>query len=197
MVTSDKKLMVCVLCTEKYSEEDVRALRYFSDTSICFKCYLDMQEQKHSIACFGKSDLVLTVKGVSKRVAEGYDPVSPDCNADKGICPDRRYCPLFISGKIHQLQKAVTPVTVAKPTAQPKAPSTSLRPSTKSTGFQIRAGTVNEILYNALKSGKPVTRDTLNKLVKPSMVMPYLKGMIKNGVKIKILDDDQTFKLEA
>ena len=80
------------------------------------------------------------------------------------------------------------PVSAKKVAAPSKA--------TKNGEFTIRAGSKNEQLYNALKSGKAVTREALGKLIGPSMVGPYVKGLIDHGIKIQVLDDGAKFQLK-
>lgn len=117
-------LLECRFCKEKYSEDDVRRLLYFPDTQVCANCYKQGQEQKYQEWCFGKPDL----KAGQKILAYGYDETSPDCSQ---ACPDRRYCPLFLSGQIFKLQKeantmateevVAVPEKVTKPKTEKKA----------------------------------------------------------------------------
>ena len=82
------EIIPCVLCDEKFSEQDVRDGLYFISTMVCKKCYVGMQKQPHSISCFGK----LTVKE-GRRKLLGYDSEAAECS---GECPDRFVCRAFV-----------------------------------------------------------------------------------------------------
>jgi hypothetical protein len=71
----------CVLCEGLYTEEDVLSLLFFSSTRVCYKCYKKLYKAKEAISCFGKQ----------------YDGNAVEC---RELCPDRKVCPKFFSGKI-------------------------------------------------------------------------------------------------
>lgn len=76
----------CVLCESLYSEEDILNLLFFSSTRICFKCYKKLFKVKDSISCFGKT----------------YDGNAVEC---RELCPDRKICPKFFTGKIFKYRR--------------------------------------------------------------------------------------------
>lgn len=82
------EVIPCILCGGKFSEEDVKKGAYFVSTMVCKVCYEAMQNQPHSISCFGK----LTVKQ-GRHTAYGYDSEAPECS---GECPDRFICRVFV-----------------------------------------------------------------------------------------------------
>lgn len=189
--SADKKLMPCLLCDIKYSENDVKELLYFPDTSICYRCYADMKEQRYEVSCFGKPDLILELRGQPTLIAQGYDPNSPECKTEHGLCPDRRYCPLFVTSKILQLRKAVVR---SKPV--PAVTSSVVRTGHMANGnFCWTPGTNNEKIYTALSSGRPVGREMLNEIVTPAMVVPVINYLKKQGVKIEVIDGGKQFQL--
>lgn len=74
--------MECVLCQQRYSEQDVLRYEYFVHTNICYICYLSMMSDPAT--CFGKKGPVRT-----------WNPKAEAC---RSICPDRKVCPLFARG---------------------------------------------------------------------------------------------------
>ena len=88
---SDKALMECRLCSRKFSDDDRRALDYFSDVGICFDCLEKGKKKPASVWCFGK-----------KECYNPYDPKNRSCTE---WCPDRRVCPLFADGSIYRLHQ--------------------------------------------------------------------------------------------
>jgi hypothetical protein len=76
----------CVLCETLYTEEDILSLLFFSATRICYRCYKKLYRSDKSISCFGKQ----------------YDPMALEC---RELCPDRKICPKFFTGKIFKLRK--------------------------------------------------------------------------------------------
>lgn len=77
------KVLPCVLCSELFSQVDVKHMRYFPSTMICLGCYKSAARTPHSTWCFGK----LTVKQNL-----GYDEKAKACSV---LCPDRSICRLF------------------------------------------------------------------------------------------------------
>ena len=114
-MSSTKKVLSCLCCPEKYSEEDVEKLNYFYPEGVCFSCYEKGAAASHRKWCFGKTDLVVNgqVKGY------GYDPeTSEDC---KKICPDRKICYLFVTGQIYLIRELIhaeIPFAVGSATAK-------------------------------------------------------------------------------
>lgn len=96
----------CVLCSELYSEIDIANFRYFVATRVCYTCYRSLQKAPFNVSCFGK-------RKDSKHL--GYDSLAHEC---RELCPDRRVCPGFASGKYPTLRKLAEAETVveSKPT---------------------------------------------------------------------------------
>jgi hypothetical protein len=76
----------CVLCENLFSEEDIYQFLFFSATRICYKCYKKLFKVKTYISCFGKQ----------------YSSNAVEC---RELCPDRKICPKFFTGKIFKLRK--------------------------------------------------------------------------------------------
>jgi len=161
---SQKKLMQCVLCSELYSEYDVIQLRFFPDTGVCFDCYEDMKEQKYENYCFGKGTLTTAIGNGRQALALGYEPGNENCDH---LCPDRKYCPLFLSGKIYKLQKAIQTVpvqvkvepvkkekVVAQPAPLPRVGDNPYKPSSRI--FSV---------FELLKRPGGTTKDELDSLL--------------------------------
>jgi len=86
---ADKKLLWCLLCSQKFSVEDVQAGKYVIETGICMGCYKDLQ--KSITTCFGKTT-------TGKRW--GYDEETVECSR---FCPDKEVCRSFV--KAESIQK--------------------------------------------------------------------------------------------
>jgi hypothetical protein len=71
----------CLLCSVRYTVDDVKNGLYFPSTSICFSCYKERAKSK--LLCFGKE--------------RKYDPDSIACGSN---CGDERFCRLFIRHKL-------------------------------------------------------------------------------------------------
>jgi hypothetical protein len=71
------KVFQCVLCEEKFSEQDFKDLKFFPSTCICSSCY--DEAKKDRTVCFGKIDQ--------------YDKHSLVCSK---ICQDRKICKLYV-----------------------------------------------------------------------------------------------------
>ena len=70
----------CILCPERYTEEDVKQGRYFVSTGVCVVCYKRMSMNK--LKCFGKEKM--------------YDSSSIICGQ---VCQDSVICKMFIKHK--------------------------------------------------------------------------------------------------
>lgn len=169
-MASLKKVLACILCLKKFSEQDVEELNYFPNEGICFNCYLDGSKKEHRVWCFGKKNIIDAITGKIK--AFGYDPAqSPDC---RRYCPDRKICYLFAT---NQIQK--------------------LRLLTKSQ-MPFKPGSISSRAFAACIIG--TTRLRLKRLIKSyggsfTVIMKRLKRQklgtktwkyIRNGVKIRI-----------
>ena len=107
-----QKILLCTLCGELYSRDEARRLDYFPDTGVCFFCYTDLQKKSQEESCFGKPTRVASPgPGQRKVVFAGYEEDSLECRRDGGLCPDRLYCPLFITGEIQQMRAELTPLS--------------------------------------------------------------------------------------
>lgn len=82
------QFLPCILCGDKFSEEDIKAGLYFISTMVCKGCYDGLQSQPHSVSCFGK----LSVRR-GRRVDAGYDKEAVECSEE---CPDRFICRAFV-----------------------------------------------------------------------------------------------------
>lgn len=95
--------------------------------------------------------------------------------------------------------KATPKVGVAKKAAPAKVGVTkkvaSAKAVTSKQGFQIRPGTNNEKVFNALKSGSVVTFGQLAKGVPAKMVVLVVKYLISKGMKIKVIGNNEKFLL--
>lgn len=96
MEWSEKPLMRCCLCHERFSDADCDALDYFQDAGICFKCYEAGKRKPHNAWCFGKETVGAKL---------GYDPFDRKNRSCTEWCPDRKYCALFVSGEIYKLRQ--------------------------------------------------------------------------------------------
>ena len=75
------KLFQCTLCEERFTYQDVKALKFFPSTCICNSCYKEAQKDKE--VCFAKA----------------FDRHNLACTK---ICPDRKICKLFIRLKRYE-----------------------------------------------------------------------------------------------
>ena len=73
-------MFTCISCTEKYTEEDVKAGKYSPSTSTCVHCYKRMSKSK--VSCFAKEEL--------------YDISTIACGQE---CMDSIICRSFIKHK--------------------------------------------------------------------------------------------------
>jgi hypothetical protein len=80
-----KELVPCLLCSKRYSVQDVQEGRYFASTGVCMSCYEEMAKKPISASCFGK-------KTVGQQF--GYNSRAIVCAK---ICPDREVCKQFVS----------------------------------------------------------------------------------------------------
>lgn len=67
----------CVMCSGRFTVEDVESGRYFPSTGGCFECYKTLAKNKR--LCFGKEKL--------------YDTSTLACRVE---CPDKRICRTFV-----------------------------------------------------------------------------------------------------
>ena len=80
------KLLECLYCTLRYTEERILAGAYQTDTMICSACYADEQRKPHAESCFGKPTFIIMPGG---RKLLGYSSTAFTCTR---ICPDREIC---------------------------------------------------------------------------------------------------------
>ena len=162
-------LFDCVLCDGQFTEVDIANFIFFPSTRICYKCYRKMQKTATAISCFGKQ----------------FDIMAEEC---RSLCPDRKLCPGFSSGKFVRLRKlAESTVVVAKP--QPIIRQYPFRSSS--------------LLCKAFKlCMKGVTLSTLKRWCKHrnkkhSWVLLILRKEIsKNGKKWKLHESKNSIELE-
>lgn len=96
---ANQKVLRCLICRNKFTEEDVKTLTFFPETSGCYNCYKELSESPFSRTCFGKLNVVES--GVIRHF--GYDPIaSIDCSFH---CPHRKICKLFAESRIKKLRK--------------------------------------------------------------------------------------------
>lgn len=79
------KALECLLCTLRFSIDDILSGAYNIETFICSLCYAEMQQKPHEQNCFGKPTFILT----SGKHALGYEPIAKEC---QDVCPDRMIC---------------------------------------------------------------------------------------------------------
>ncbi len=80
----------CVVCKERFTEDDATKYTFFRATKVCFACYEAGQKMGHRDWCFGKRDKK-NKAGVIIRW--GRDPEREECKVE---CPDRRICAAFL-----------------------------------------------------------------------------------------------------
>lgn len=76
----------CVRCGGAFTIEDTLRFEFFFESGLCYECCKVLKKAPPDINCFGKL----------------YDPLNPAC---KRLCPDRKVCPIFMSGDIKLLRK--------------------------------------------------------------------------------------------
>ena len=79
------KALECLICTVRYSLEDILDGTYQLETWVCSSCYAEMQRKPHEQSCFGKPTFVM----LDGKRELGYDSECRDC---KDLCPDRVIC---------------------------------------------------------------------------------------------------------
>lgn len=101
------QVLRCSLCGNKFTDEDVKTLTFFPETSGCYNCYRRMSKAPFSRTCFGKLSVV---NGTGNIKHYGYDPLaSTDCSL---LCPHRHVCKLFANKRIRKMRaKLLTPFT--------------------------------------------------------------------------------------
>lgn len=90
-VVGKGKFLECLICTERFSEEEILSGKYRLETMICSYCYSRLQRKPHHQSCFGKPTTNLPD---GKRLL-GYNAKALEC---KELCPDREVCRLVILG---------------------------------------------------------------------------------------------------
>lgn len=102
----ETKVLECQFCSKLFSEDDVKRMLFFPESSGCWNCYVILSKEPIRKSCFGKKSIVDTH---GKVVPQGhaYDPTAVQCRADVGFCPHRFICPKFISGEIMSERTAV------------------------------------------------------------------------------------------
>lgn len=79
------KALECIICTLRFSSEDVHNGVYNIQTFVCSYCYAEMQQKPHYQSCFGKPTFIL----LNGKRELGYDPNAREC---RDSCPDRVLC---------------------------------------------------------------------------------------------------------
>jgi len=88
-------MLECILCEKHFNTQDVTELKFFPSTGICFDCYKAGVDAPYQKWCFGKTNIY----GPGGRILNhGYDPDVRECRKE---CPDRKLCPLFVTGQIN------------------------------------------------------------------------------------------------
>lgn len=90
--TGSKRLLECLQCKQRYSEQDVAAGAYRLETMVCSYCYAQMQRAPYAVSCFGKPMQVLP----SGKREHGWNPGAEEC---RRLCPDREVCRLVMIGQ--------------------------------------------------------------------------------------------------
>jgi hypothetical protein len=75
----------CLLCTDKFTVEDVRKKHFYIQTLICKKCYIIGVKTNSRIWCFGK---------LQKHNSPGFSQENVSCRL---LCSDRVICQKFIT----------------------------------------------------------------------------------------------------
>ncbi len=148
----------CVLCDQKFSEEDVKNRTFFPETSGCFYCYRDLSKKPYSHTCFGKPN----VWAEGKITKFGYDPVvSDDCRIH---CPHKKVCKLFHKKKIYRLRRIlITPFTGAASDLFRKALTGTSRKEFEA--FDIPARTRKQLIKGVTKTRRWIV-DVSKRVVK-------------------------------
>ena len=82
----------CLLCSKRFTLEQILNDEFFVVTCICRECYAKLQSKPQTISCFGKSDC--------------YDSESLACSS---LCPDITPCKQFIEeSKMRKHRKVIT-----------------------------------------------------------------------------------------
>lgn len=76
----------CVKCEQLFTQEDIKYLRYFIESGLCFQCSYKLYKLPEDVACFGKL----------------YSNTAKEC---KLLCPDRKVCPLFFTREVFELRR--------------------------------------------------------------------------------------------
>jgi hypothetical protein len=70
-----QKILECVLCSKRYSIQDVKSGNYFPSTGVCLGCYGQAQVGNKKLWCFGT-----------------FQANAIECKTE---CPDKRICREF------------------------------------------------------------------------------------------------------
>ena len=87
------KVLECLLCKERYSQEDIKQGLYQISTFICSTCYRRRQRMPYEKSCFGKPSIIFN----GKYIHYGYSEEQPEC---KSLCPDRIVCRRIAQGQL-------------------------------------------------------------------------------------------------
>jgi len=87
-----KKILPCLLCSERFSVQDIAEGKYFVSTGVCFGCYERKQKSSYVDSCFGKNSVL-----ANGLVLYGYNPKIVVCGS---ICQDKEICKLFLDGSV-------------------------------------------------------------------------------------------------
>ncbi len=80
----------CVVCKERFTEDDANKYNFFRVTKVCLGCYELGQKMDHREWCFGKRD---KKNDEGTTVRWGHDRERIECKAE---CPDRKVCAAFL-----------------------------------------------------------------------------------------------------
>lgn len=96
------KVLKCIGCENKFTEDDVLNLEFFLDVFYCYQCLRGEKKKPFTQNCFGK----LTKYSRNGAVeGYGYDPVeSIDCRT---FCSARKVCVLFAKSKIKDMRESL------------------------------------------------------------------------------------------
>lgn len=79
------KALECLICTLRYSFDDILCGVYNIETFVCSHCYAEMQQKPHAQSCFGKPTVIL----LNGKRDLGYDIKAKEC---RDVCVDRSMC---------------------------------------------------------------------------------------------------------
>lgn len=88
------RALECILCSQRYSREDILSGMYQLETFICSPCYAKMQRAPYEVSCFGKT--CGYIPHLNKRLY-GYKEDAVEC---RDVCPDRNICRRAVLGTV-------------------------------------------------------------------------------------------------